>query len=59
MVENGGPNGINKSSKLKPWTSKVAFFEMFIDFSKIDVLMFFRLAKRRAKIIKNMNFGAA
>ncbi len=47
MIANGGPNGITKSSTFKPWASKVLFFEIFMDFGKLLVLMFFRSAKRR------------
>ena len=50
LIENGGPNGAKKSSKLRPWAAKVSFFEICTDFVKIDFLMFFRSAKRRAKI---------
>ena len=35
LIEDGGPNGTKKSVKLKPWASKVPFFEIFIDFGKL------------------------
>ena len=56
-IENGGPNYINKSSKLKPWASKVAFVEIFVDCGKLDFLMFFRSAKRRAPITNKSFLG--
>ena len=40
LIENGGPNGIKKSSKLKPWASKVWFFEILMDLGKLVFSMF-------------------
>ena len=52
-----GPNGAKQSSKLKPWASKVELFEICMDSGKLAFLMFFRSAKRRAKITNKSTFG--
>ena len=57
LIENWDQNGINKSFTLKPWASKVAFFETCIDFAKIGFLMLFRSAKKRAEITQHSTFG--
>ena len=38
LMKNGGSNVINKSSKLKPWTSNVKLFEICIDLGKVVFL---------------------
>ena len=35
LIENGGSNDINKSSKLEPWASKVDLFEILLDLGKL------------------------
>ena len=56
MIENGPPNGINKSSKLKPWASKVAFLKILMDFGKLVFLMFLGAGKRQAEKTKLSRF---
>ena len=50
-------NGTKKSSKLKPWASKVAFIEICLDLGKLVFLMFSRSVKRRAKITNKSTLG--
>ena len=35
MIENGGPHGMKKASKLKPLAFKVWFLEILMDFGKL------------------------
>ena len=40
LIENWGPSGINKSSKLKFWVSKVAFVEMLWGSEDLSFMIF-------------------
>ena len=56
LIENGVQMPSTSHSLFKPWASMVAFFEIFMDFGKLVVFMFFCLAKRRAKNANKSNF---
>ena len=54
MIENGGSNCINKSSKLEPWASKVSFF---IDLGTLVFLSFFVWPKGGPKLLTKQIWG--
>jgi hypothetical protein len=55
IIAKGMPQLIQNHSKSMPWATSGRIFEIFVDLGRIDFLMFFRLAKRRAKIEKINN----
>ena len=52
LIENGSPIGINKSSKSKPWASKVVFFEILWGLEQICFLMSFGVGEKLANNLK-------
>ena len=55
MTEHGGPHGIKKTSKFKPWVSKVEFFEICVD----DIFIFFLVQQKGVPQNTKIWFGAA
>ena len=56
-MENAGPNGTKNASKLKPWASKIYFFEILMDLGQLVFLMVLGTGKRRAKKANKSTFG--